>query len=213
MTKRLKQMVKSLSTEQKIIEAARKVFIHKGMAGARMQEIADEAGINKALLHYYFRSKDKLFDKIFIEAFRTITAGVDKVLYSKGAILDKLKRFIDLYIDVLIANPYLPVFVLGELNQNPGRLQKIVEEDISSLMVSFVNEFMQQLNSEELTPVHPVHFMLNIMGMLLFPFIARPLVAPILQKNIGIDFDLVINQRKEEVYKFVIQALTPKNKQ
>lgn len=206
-------MVKSTSTEQKIIEAARNVFIRKGMSGARMQEIADEAGINKALLHYYFRSKEKLFDKIFLEAFKTISLGVGDVFSGQGTILEKLKKFIDLYIDVLLKNPYLPVFVLGELNQNPERLQKIIEQDVSSVMGSFFKELVHEVNQGNMQPVKPPHLVLNLLAMLIFPFIAKPLVGPIMKNTLNVDFDDIIMERKEEVYQFIVQALTLQNKE
>lgn len=206
-------MVKSISTEQKIIKAARNVFIKKGMSGARMQEIADEAGINKALLHYYFRSKEKLFDKIFLEAFKTISLGVGDVFSGQGTILEKLKKFIDLYIEVLLKNPYLPVFVLGELNQNPERLQKIIEQDVSSVMGSFFKELVHEVNQGNMQPVKPPHLVLNLLAMLIFPFIAKPLVAPIMKNTLNVDFDDIIMERKEEVYQFIVQALTLHNKE
>jgi AcrR family transcriptional regulator len=204
-------MVKSSSTEQKIIDAARKVFVKKGMAGARMQEIADEAGINKALLHYYFRSKEKLFDRIFLEAFKTVSFGVGSTFSGKGTVLEKLKKFIDLYMDVLMNNQYLPVFVLGELNHNPERLQKIIEQNITSIMESFFAEIVKEINNGTIKPMHPVHIILNIMGMLILPFIARPLVAPIIKESLNLDFDQIIQERKIEVYNFVVEAILAKD--
>jgi AcrR family transcriptional regulator len=204
-------MVKSSSTEQKIIDAARKVFVKKGMAGARMQEIADEAGINKALLHYYFRSKEKLFDRIFLEAFKTVSFGVGSTFSGEGTVLEKLKKFIDLYMDVLMNNQYLPVFVLGELNHNPERLQKIIEQNITSIMESFFAEIVKEINNGTIKPMHPVHIILNIMGMLILPFIARPLVAPIIKESLNLDFDQIIQERKIEVYNFVVEAIVAKD--
>jgi AcrR family transcriptional regulator len=204
-------MVKSISTEQKIIDAARKVFIKKGMAGARMQEIADEAGINKALLHYYFRSKQKLFDRIFLEAFKTLSTGVGSVFFGTESILEKLKKIIDLYMDVLMNNPYLPVFVLGELNQNPEHLQKIIEQNISSILGSFFLELVNEMNNGKIRSMHPVHLILNILGMLILPFIAKPLVAPVLKESLSLDFDQIIQDRKKEVYNFVVEAIVPKD--
>lgn len=202
-------MVKTESTEQKILNAAREVFVRKGLTGARMQEIANEAGINKALLHYYFRSKEKLFDRIFLEAFKTISAGVGQVFIMELSLTEKLRKFIDLYVDVLLANPYLPAFVLGELHQNPERLQKIVEKDIWGVMQTFIMQLMQEMNSGKIKTIHPAHLMLNIIGLLVFPFVAKPLVSPMLKSQMGIDYDDILQQRKDEVYNFVLSALKP----
>ncbi len=200
-------MVKSISTEQKILDAARIVFEKKGMAGARMQEIADEAGINKALLHYYYRSKDKLFDQVFLEAFKTISSGIEQVFGMDIPVMDKFKKFIELYINVLRENPYLPAFVLGELNQNPERLQKVIKEDVSHVMGEFISELMQEVNQGKIVAYHPAHLMLNLISMLVFPFVARPLISPLLKEHLGIDYDELLEQRKEEVFNFVYRAL------
>ncbi len=204
-------MVKSIDTEQKILNAAHKVFILKGMAGARMQEIADEAGINKALLHYYFRSKDKLFDKIFIDAFKLISSGVGQVLEMDVPVLEKLKRFIDVYVDVLIANPFIPAFVISELNHDPERLQKIIVGDMSSNFESFVFQVMQEINRGEFIEINPAHLILNILGMLLFPFIAKPIISTMVMQYLDIDYQTLLVQRKEVVYDFIVHALL-KNK-
>ncbi len=200
-------MGKSESTEKKILEAAREVFVKKGLSGARMQEIADEAGINKALLHYYFRSKDKLFDRIFFEAFKTVTSGVGKVLSQEIPILEKLKKFIDLYIDVLKENPHLPVFVLNELTQNPERLSQMIKKEMSPVAGNVIAELFQEMNQGNMRAYHPVHLFLNLLGMLIFPFVSRPLISPLLEEKVGVNFDEVIEQRKEEVYRFVLNAL------
>ncbi|MBN1117563.1 MAG: TetR/AcrR family transcriptional regulator [Bacteroidales bacterium] len=200
-------MVKDNSTEQKILDAARSVFIQKGLDGARMQEIANEAGINKALLHYYFRSKDKLFDRIFSEAFDTISTGLGDVFSRDIPLMDKFKNFIDLYIDVLSKNPHLPVFVFGELSRNPERLQKGIEKNMNNIMGPFFIQMMQEVNLGRLRPIHPAHLMLNMIGMLVIPYVARPMIAPILKQHLNIDFQDILDERKEVIYKFISDAL------
>ena len=114
------------STEKQILEAAQKVFVLKGFDGARMQEIADEAGINKSLLHYYFRSKENLFESIFIDAFMKVQANLADLVSSDRPFLEKIQNFIDLYLDILTANPYLPAFVSHEVNRNPEKILSII---------------------------------------------------------------------------------------
>ncbi len=207
LTKRLNYMDKSESTENKILEAARQVFVKKGLSGARMQEIANEAGINKALLHYYFRSKEKLFDRIFLEAFKTITSGLGKALSQEIPVLEKLKKFIGFYMDMLKENPHLPVFVLNELTQNPERLSQIIKDEMSPVMSNVILELFQDMNQGKIRTYHPVHLYLNLLGMLIFPIVAKPLISPLLKDLAGIDYNEVIEQRKEEVYSFVVNAL------
>ena len=110
---------KDKSTEEKILDAARKVFVQKGLDGARMQDIADEAGINKALLHYYFRTKDKLFEMIFMETVGKIFPRFEMILLSDMDFFEKIRQIVSSYIEVIIHNPYLPLFVLNEMNKQP----------------------------------------------------------------------------------------------
>jgi TetR/AcrR family transcriptional regulator len=200
-------MVKTENTEERILEAARIVFVRKGLAGARMQEIADEAGINKALLHYYFRSKDKLFDRIFLEVFQTISTGIGNAFSDDIPLFEKLKRFIDLYVDVLLKNPYLPIFFLSEIQQNPERLQQFIEKDIFKNLSGFFMQLNADINSGKIRPIHPAHLILNMIGMLVMPFAVKPLIAPVLNRQLGIDYDDILKERKEVVYNFIINAI------
>src|SRR5271156_3051845 len=105
-----------LPAEQRILAAAKKVFLLKGMDGARMQDIADEAGINKALLHYYFRSKEKLFEVIFREAMDQLFPRIIGILNADKPLFDKIESFCGEYVGMLLNNPYLPMFVMNEVN-------------------------------------------------------------------------------------------------
>jgi TetR/AcrR family transcriptional regulator len=200
-------MVKTENPEERILEAARIVFVRKGLAGARMQEIADEAGINKALLHYYFRSKEKLFDRIFQEVFQTISTGIGNAFSDDIPLFEKLKRFIDLYVDVLLKNPYLPIFFLSEIQQNPERLQQFIEKDIFKNLSGFFIQLNADINSGKIRPIHMAHLMLNMIGMLVMPFAVKPLIAPVLNRQLGIDYDDLLKERKEVVYNFIINAI------
>ncbi len=112
------------SAEQRILSAAKKIFVAKGMTGARMQDIADAAGINKALLHYYFRSKEKLFETIFKEAVQGFLPRVNQIFESDKTIFEKIEMFCKEYIDQIRKTPYLPIFILNEINQQPEVLVK-----------------------------------------------------------------------------------------
>src|SRR5215831_5817845 len=102
------------NTEKRILAAAKKVFLTKGMDGARMQDIADAAGINKALLHYYFRSKEKLFEKIFTEAMSGLFPKINSILESEQTVFEKIEMICGEYIDQIQQTPYLPMFILSE---------------------------------------------------------------------------------------------------
>ena len=168
-------IVKVGTTEEKILEAAKNVFIRKGMYGARMQEIADEAGINKAMLHYYFRSKDKLFDAIFQEAFHEFAPKAFSILKGDLPIEEKISRFVSNYIDVVSANPFLPIFIINEINQNPDRLNHITNI-LGMVKEELYKDMKVKVEDGEFREIDPVQLLINIMAMSIFPFLVRPII-------------------------------------
>src|SRR4029078_3015094 len=110
---------KEQNTEEKILSAAKKVFLKEGMAGARMQDIADEAGINKAMLHYYFRSKEKLFETIFKELSIEFLPRVNAIFESDLSLFEKIEVFCSEYISRMMENPFIPLFIVNEINKQP----------------------------------------------------------------------------------------------
>jgi AcrR family transcriptional regulator len=119
MVKPFDKMEVEITTEEKILIAARKVFIEKGWDGARMQEIADNAGINKALLHYYFRNKEQLFKRVFAGIVGKLIPNLNTIIQSEQPIFEKIQAFIDAYLDFLLANQELPLLSLMSYHEMP----------------------------------------------------------------------------------------------
>jgi len=194
-------------TELLILNAARKVFIEKGLDGARMQEIADEAGINKALLHYYFRSKDKLFEMIFQEEIGKFFPKLFGILSSKEIGFDeKIGLFVDSYISVFIANPFLPSFIIREINSNPENIrQYFIKSGFDLNQVKFaITNLAQQL---DMSFEEARHFMINLVSLCVFPFAGRPLIQKILFSDDKTEFDKFLEERKTVVTEFLINSL------
>lgn len=165
------------STEEKIIKAARKVFTQKGFAAARTRDIAEEAGINLALLNYYFRSKEKLFDMVMKENMQQMVMAMKSVLNDESLTLEgKVAAIADNYISLLSANPDLPLFVLSEIRSSPAKFASNM--GIKDVMMG--SHFFKQVREHGKNKVHPMHFLMNMMGMMVFPFVAAPLL-----KNVG----------------------------
>lgn len=196
----------AINTEQKILEAARKVFILKGMGGARMQEIADEAGINKALLHYYYRSKEKLFEAVFMEAFFTMIPDVVDLLKAEIPLFEKIELFAEKYIDVFLENPFIPGFVLNELSQNPQRIVDLISKmDVQPQ--AFIDQVKDEIQKGTIIPVEPQHLIVNLLALCIFPFIAAPILKNILFNQDSEKFKDFIEQRKKEVPEFIINSI------
>jgi TetR/AcrR family transcriptional regulator len=210
LTKRLNQVAKErkddITTEQKILEAAKQVFMEKGLDGARMQDIADKAGINKALLHYYFRSKEKLFEVIFFEEAVKFMPRIIEVLSSDMPLFEKIETFVDTYIGVLIQNPMLPLFILNEINKNPQDLPKKIWGTSKPPIEKVQEHINKEVKKGIIKPISAIQLMMNMVSLCIFPFLARPIVQWITKSNQA-QFNQIMELRKKEVAKFIIDAL------
>ncbi|MBO9616211.1 MAG: TetR/AcrR family transcriptional regulator [Dyadobacter sp.] len=165
-----------LSTEEKIKEAASIVFTKKGYGNARTRDIAEEAGINLALLNYYFRSKEKLFQIVMAERIDKLFGVLGPVLNDESTTLEqKLERITESYINMLLEHPDLPIFVLSEIRNNPEQLSNRFQARKNLTESVFIKQLMARRSD-----VNPFHFLMNLLGMNLFPFVAKPVLQPIL---------------------------------
>lgn len=198
---------KDKGAEEKILEAARKVFTSKGMAGARMQDIADEAGINKALLHYYFRDKDKLFETIFLVEAQRFFPKINMIFSSEAPLFDKIENFVREYIDEMIENPYLPWFVMNELHRDPDQfMYKIWGNNHLPKPARFLEQMEREIKKGTIKRIQPLQLLMNLLSMTIFPFVARPMIT----RNLGLSesqFRELMNQRKKEIPKFIIDSI------
>jgi TetR/AcrR family transcriptional regulator len=200
--------VKPTETETLILDAARKVFLENGFDGTTMQEISDEAGINKALLHYYFRSKDRLFEAVFIEAFSRMIPNLLKIFASEVEFTDKIRGFVETYITALQQYPQIPLFILHELHRNPGRIIELIHS--TGMNPEFViNIIRQEIKKGKIIDIDPSQLMVNMLAMCIFPFAARPMIQGFVFKNDAKVFEEFLEKRKTEVADFIINAITP----
>jgi TetR/AcrR family transcriptional regulator len=198
-------------TEALILAAAKKVFVNKGLDGARTQEIADEAGINKALVHYYFRTKEKLFDAVFQEAFNQFLPRISFMMVSDFPILKKIEIFIDTYMDLLIENPHLPAFIIHEVNRNPDfSLIEILRTKGGIQPEIFFAQVQKEVDAGNIMPINPPHLMINILGLCIFPFAGKPIIKGFIFHGDNEKYEKFIMERKQEVTQFVINALKVK---
>ena len=194
-------------TEERIFEAATDVFLEKGMDGARMQDIANRANINKALLHYYYRTKDKLFNAVFEKIVEKLLSKLAPVFDEKLSLEEKIKFFFKEHISFLQKNPQLPSFILNEINRNPERIKKPLSNiDINKLWITLEKQHKDELAHYNITRDTIPQFMTILASISVFPFAARGILIAIFEK-IDIDFDEYLEQRKEYAADFVIKAI------
>lgn len=195
----------SENTEAQILKAAREVFIAKGLDGARMQEIADHAGINKALLHYYFRTKEKLFEAVFREVASNLFPAMKQVLSAELGIKEKITFFVKVYLKAIRENPFIPGFVMNTLNIDPGRfLQYISKAEINPMLLQ------EQLNEEAarglIRPVKAENLLVNIIALCVFPFLARPIIQNLFQMD-NENYSAYLEARESEIVDFVLKSI------
>ncbi|NDC40239.1 MAG: TetR/AcrR family transcriptional regulator [Chitinophagia bacterium] len=199
------------TTEEKIKEAARRVFTKKGFAATRTRDIAEEAGFNLALLNYYFRSKEKLFQIIMLENLHLFIDSIRGIVNDETTTLvEKITLLAHRYIDMLIAHPGLPLFILSEVNANPeGMLQQLPVGNLlrDSVMGKQWREQVAKLEGS----IHPLHIFMNMMSLILFPFVASPIIKSKMSYD-DEEFRRLMEERKQLIPYWVSQMLTSEKK-
>jgi len=199
-------MVNRENTEQRIVEAAKEVFILKGYDGARMQEIADAAKINKALLHYYFRSKDKLFERVFHEVFSEAFFSIAGVLEGANTIEELIEFFVSYYVAMLKSKPYLPNFILHEMNRNPSMVVDLIKS--SGMNKSrLIQLFIRESERDDIRSFNPIHVIINVLALSIFPFVASPIIKGFIFDGNNNDFDNFIDERAQHIISFINAAV------
>jgi len=203
-------------TQQRILDAARAVFIRRGTAGARMQEIAAEAGVNQALLHYYFRSKERLSAAVFAQMASRLFPALIQTLGAETSIDEKIDTLIGLYLENLSRNPFLPGYLLSELHHHPERLPQLLAAatgaDPGAVLPGAFKKLGDQIAARvkagAMRPISPEQFAANLISLCIFPFAARPMLSMVF----GMDdaaFARFIERRKTELPEFFRNALRP----
>ena len=181
-----------ISTGGKIKEAAGKVFMQKGYAATKTRDIAEEAGINLALLNYYFRSKEKLFHEVMREKMQQFFGILLPIVNDPATELEKkIELIVSNYIDLLSLNPELPLFVLSEMRTNSEKIETILPVRKITGKISFIRQLQ-----EKRPDINPVHFLMNILAMTVFPFVAKPAFDRIAATNKK-QLETVMRERKE----------------
>jgi TetR/AcrR family transcriptional regulator len=198
---------KDKSTEEAILRAARKAFTHKGLSGARMQDIADEAGVNKALVHYYFETKQKLFALIFEQEFGKLFSNLAAVISSDIPLFEKIEQIVKLDIERLSQFPDMPLFVINEVSRNPAMIMKRFKQlQIKNVLEIFQKQVNSEIKKGTIKNISAKQLLINIQSLSIFPFIARPMVKNIFQLAEK-DYKAMMQVRRKEVAMFIISAI------
>ena len=195
--------------EFQILEAAEKLFLEQGFAKTSTGQIAKLAGCNQALVHYYYRTKDNLFDKIFEEKIRFIATNFLYIDSTEHSFEKKIEKMIEMHFDFLMQNPKIPAFILNEISSNPDRSQSLIEK-----LKQYPKSILQQLDSDlkkevekgTINQILGVDLLVTIVSLNIAPF----LLKPILQKALNLsdkDIEITLEHRKKEIIDTVLSRL------
>lgn len=197
------------NTEALIKEAARRVFTAKGLAATRTEDIAAEAGVNKALVNYYYRSKDRLFAAVFQEEMQEMTQNMSRVLSNPDlSIFEKIRQLVECDFEVLLKNPGLPLFVLSEIGRNPcladnGDAHREIKQEMFD---SFSRQIETEAARGTIRAIDPRMLWMNLMSLVTMPFVAKPLIAQFFQLDEAGYFALM-QERRQHVADFIIESI------
>lgn len=199
-------------TEAKILQAAESEFLTKGFAGARTTSIAQAAGVTHAMFHYYFRTKDKLFERIISEKIALMKELLlDTVANSDMSLEEKIRNVIERHLDFVAANPNLPRFLVGEVFAYPERA-KVLTEKIKQFAPRMIAELQRQIDEAAANgifrKVDARMLIIDIVSLNIFSYMASPLINAVLD-NCMEDSERFLAQRKKENFDTIMRKLKP----
>lgn len=192
--------------QKDILNAATKVFISKGKSGARMQEIADEAGVNKMLLHYYFKTKELLFEEVLKNTLADLYYSVVEISYNANNFKDTLKIFIDKHFDYLYKQRDVLRFLLWEVSHNEQDIKELITQTFQKLgntpLDALTKKVDDAIANGEIKKIQPSDFILNLFSLNVFFFIAFPFIKLFsnIQEN---EVQILMDQRKKEIFRML----------
>ena len=191
--------------EMKILQAAEKVFYMKGKQGTSMQDIADEAGITRTSLNYYYRSKDKLFEAVFRKTMAEFVPKIASLMYAAPTMSDYIPKMVEIIIDNMIEKPQIPLFVLSEPTSHPERVPQMISE-----MGIHPAEAMEKMSKDQefsKLSIDPRQLIINVLSMCIFPFAAKPMLMSLLFQGNEEEYIESMKQRKEMIPQIIEQMM------
>jgi AcrR family transcriptional regulator len=199
-------------TQARILDAADQVFVRRGADGARMQEIADEAGVNKALLHYYFRTKDQLAHAVFLRIASSFLPVLIRIMGSEAPLDAKVDEAVDSYLTRLSRHPYLAGYIVSEASHHPERVLSAYAGETGKAMQVMIRRLRKQIEAEaaagRMAAVTAEQFLVTLAASCFMPFAMRPVVGALFAPG-SRGFERFIARRRKELPSFLKRALRP----
>ncbi len=198
-----------LETRERILDAAHAVFLRKGTANSRTQEIADEAGVNKALVHYYFGTKAALADAIFERASGTLLPRIFGILADPNRTLEeKVPAIVREQIDFHSARPYLAGYIVSEMHAEPDRVVRLIGRHGAAPLDVLRRQLREAAKAGTMRPISAEQFVVSLMALLVFPFAMRPALGAILALD-ATRWPAFLEERRRLLPDFFLAGLRP----
>ena len=197
-----------ITTEKTILEAAEQEFLDKGFAGAKTTAIAKRAGVNHAMIHYYFRTKENLFTMVFQQKIRILAESFSQSFNEELSFFDQLKLAIGTHFDFIAANPRLLFFVYGEIITNDRRKKMLVQSvfpKLKGIVKRLKDGIDVEVENGTIRFIRPTELLMNIIALNAITFLAMPLLQIIKRNNNEIE--KLLKQRRENNIQFIINGL------
>jgi len=193
-------------TEKLIKETAKEVFFAEGKFHATTQEIATKAGVNRALIHYYFRTREQLFELVLQDALDSFAARLVDVITSADPFKVKVSTFIEMFTEATVKYPYLDVFIVTEINRNENPKFKILSPQLESQMKEqFVGDLAKEIEKGTIDPITPSQFIVNLLSLCSYPLIAKPIIANMFNLKQR-EYKAFLKERHEVILKLIFKA-------
>ncbi len=202
---------KNPNMEQTILEVAERQFMEKGFSLTSTTEIAREAGCNQALVHYYFRTKEKLFESIFERKAQLMLSAILKMDDPSQPFEERLRKLIENHFDIMMKNPQLPFLFLNELLTNPKRLEMMTQKFKAlplTIMERFADDLQKEIDRGRIRDVSPISILLTVLSLNMTPFIIKPIFQRMTNTSDEL-FSSIIEQRKQENIRIIMRSLIP----
>ena len=201
-------MSETQQTEVHIKETAKRVFFQKGLLNATTQQIADEAGVNRALIHYYFRSRDQLFRAVLEEAVNETRSKVDSIFNSEEPFKVKISKYLDVFIDRNAEFPYIQNFIITEIMSDPEKMKEHFSRKRNHMLKHIVPPLKKEIENGNIKPVDPEHFIVNMMSLCSYPLVAKPFIQNMFSYDDKM-YRKFLKERKQVIYKVLFNEDLP----
>jgi len=198
----------SVHTENLIKDTAKRVFFQKGRLKATTQEIADEAGVNRALIHYYFRSREQMLDILLDEVIREKKAKMVEILSSSLPFKEKIAQYISYLVDRGINYPHLENFIISEIARRPEKREIICARDGVKSSDLIKKELHEEIERGGIAMITPEHFMINLSSLCNYPLLAKSIFQTV-HGMTDASYKKFLLDRKQVIFRTIFNEALP----